>query len=119
MNCYLAKIVYQIICGEGNHTPQFDEQLRLIAADNYPDAFAKATTIGMHDEQSFPNQHQQLVQWKFINVCELYRMADYADGAEMYSVIKEVANPDTYIHQVHQKAKELLQEDVGSLMQAF
>ena len=30
MKWYLAKIVYRIICGEGNHTPQFDEQLRLI-----------------------------------------------------------------------------------------
>ena len=34
MNWYLTKIVYQIICGEGNHTAQFDEQLRLIAADD-------------------------------------------------------------------------------------
>ena len=32
MNWYLAKIVYRIICGQGNHTAQFDEQLRLIQA---------------------------------------------------------------------------------------
>ena len=115
MNCYLAKIVYQVICGEGKHTPQFDEQLRLIAADNYDDAFEKATDIGLRGEQSFPNYRQQLVQWKFINVCELYCTADYADGAEMYSAIKEVANPDMYIKHVHQKAKQLLQKDFGLL----
>ena len=34
MNWYLAKFVYRIVCGNGNHIPQFDEQLRLITADN-------------------------------------------------------------------------------------
>ncbi|MEP7129294.1 MAG: DUF4288 domain-containing protein, partial [Chitinophagales bacterium] len=29
MNWYLAKIVFRIICGDGLHQPQFDEQLRL------------------------------------------------------------------------------------------
>jgi hypothetical protein len=28
MRWFVAKIVYQIICGNGNHMPQFDEQLR-------------------------------------------------------------------------------------------
>ena len=32
MNWYLAKIVYRILCGEGEHTAQFDEQLRLVSA---------------------------------------------------------------------------------------
>ena len=118
MNCYLAKIVYQIICGEGNHTPQFDEQLRLIAADNYTAAFEKATKIGYHDEESFYNQFQKLVQWKFINVCELYCMDDYADGAEMYSCIKEIADPRMYINQVQKKAAQLQQQDFQLLMHA-
>ena len=43
MKWFLAKIVYRIICGSGNHTPQFDEQLRLIEADSEEDAFKKAT----------------------------------------------------------------------------
>ena len=34
MKWYLAKIIYRIICGEGIHTPQFDEQLRLIHAED-------------------------------------------------------------------------------------
>ncbi len=29
MKWYLAKLVFRIICGEGNHTPQFDEQFVL------------------------------------------------------------------------------------------
>lgn len=39
MNWYLTKIVYRIICGQGNHTAQFDEQLRLIQADSAQEAF--------------------------------------------------------------------------------
>ena len=46
MKWYLAKIVFQIICGEGMHTPQFDEQLRLIEAANEDLAFEKASTLG-------------------------------------------------------------------------
>jgi hypothetical protein len=46
MNCYLAKIVYRIICGEGKHMPQFDEQLRLIYAEDDFHAFQKARIIG-------------------------------------------------------------------------
>ncbi|MEJ0081220.1 MAG: DUF4288 domain-containing protein [Puia sp.] len=41
MSWYLTKIVYRIICGQGNHTAQFDEQLRLIEADNSQEAFEK------------------------------------------------------------------------------
>jgi hypothetical protein len=118
MTSYLAKIVYQIICGEGNHTPQFDEQLRLIAATNYSAAFEKATEIGYHDEHSFQNHFQKLVQWKFVNVSELFCIADYADGAEMYSCIKEIPNPKFYIDEIHKKAKRLQQEDIYFLMQA-
>ena len=41
MKWYLAKIVFQIICGDGKHTAQFDEQLRLIAAADEDEAFGK------------------------------------------------------------------------------
>ena len=46
MNWYLSKIIFRIICGEGRHTPQFDEQLRLIAATDEQQAFEKAMAIG-------------------------------------------------------------------------
>ena len=46
MNWFMAKIVYRIICGEGDHTPQFDEQLRLIVADNEEEALKKGYAIG-------------------------------------------------------------------------
>jgi hypothetical protein len=46
MNWFLAKIIYQIICGDGDHTPQFDEQLRLVQAESKLKAIQKAKQVG-------------------------------------------------------------------------
>ncbi len=113
MKWYLAKIVFQIVCGEGSHTPQFDEQLRLISANDNEAAFYKAQTIGEQEQESFYNQQQKLVQWKFINVPELYCLSGQIDGAEMYSRIREVYQADNYINEVHEKAERVL---VGELI---
>src|ERR1700743_3636152 len=97
MNWYLSKIIFRIICGEGQHTPQFDEQLRLIAAEDEEEAFARATLIGGQETDKFYNHDQQLVQWAFVGVSELYRFSGLLDGAEMYSRIQETDDPDAYI----------------------
>jgi len=107
MNWYLAKLVFRIICGEGQHLAQFDEQLRLVSGDDKEEAFRKAQSIGTQEEETFYNQQQQLVQWQFINVSELYRLSDLIDGAELYARIEEKENADAYIHIVHQKAENI------------
>lgn len=104
MNWYLAKIVFQIICGDGDHQAQFDEQLRLIQAPNKRTAFTKAAEIGQTEEDLFLNIHQQPVHWKFVNVSELYRMEELLDGAEIYSKIKEPEEGEHYASLVHNKA---------------
>src|SRR5688500_12495847 len=108
MNWYLAKIVFRIICGDGDHTPQFDEQLRLVSAGNKEKAFHKANTIGRQEEETFFNSKQQLVQWQFVNVSEIYRLSELIDGAEMYSRIEEREDAEAYIHIVNKKAANIL-----------
>lgn len=56
MNWYLTKLVYRIICGQGNHTPQFDEQLRLIEAGHSEEAYEKAVALGEREQDQFFNQ---------------------------------------------------------------
>jgi hypothetical protein len=107
MNWYLSKIIFRIICGDGDHTPQFDEQLRLIHAANEEEAFRKATTIGEQEQDGFYNHEQKLVQWKFINVAELYKLSGLLDGAEVYSRIQETDDPDSYIEFTHRKAAHI------------
>lgn len=110
MNWYLAKIVYRIICGDGDHTPQFDEQLRLIAASDEAEAFTKAIDIGEREQDAFYNRKEQLVQWKFVQVPELYPLSQLVDGAEIYSRINEVDNAAAYINFVHRRAAAITEK---------
>lgn len=107
MNWYLAKFVFRIVCGEGNHTAQFDEQLRLIAARDKEEAFRKAQQMGKTEEETFVNLKEQLVHWQFINVSELYLLSNLIDGAELYSRIEEKDNADAYVYTVNQKAENI------------
>jgi len=107
MNWYLAKMVFRIVCGEGEHTPQFDEQLRLVTANSKEEAFTKAQELGHAEQETFYNRKEQLVQWQFINVSELYLLSDLIDGAELYSRIEERDNAESYIYTVNQKAENI------------
>ena len=107
MNWYLGKLVFRIICGEGNHTPQFEEQLRLIAAADRQEAFQKAKHIGKAGEEVLVNVKEQLVQWKFINVSELYKLNGWIDGAELYSRTDESDDAENYIAFTNRKAADI------------
>lgn len=110
MNWYLAKITYHIICGDGNHTPQFDEQLRLVEADNELNALKKAKQIGEKEQINFLNRKQKLVQWKFVGVSELNPLPEFMDGAEIYSRVQETGDADAYIRFTRGKSAHLLTE---------
>ncbi len=107
MKWYLAKMVYRIVCGDGAHLAQFDEQLRLIYANSEHEAFIKGLSIGKKEEETFYNQKQQLVTWRFINVSEIHSLSPLTDGAEVYSRINEVDDANAYCSFVHTKANEL------------
>ena len=117
MNWYLAKIVYRIVCGDGGHTPQFDEQLRLIHAPTKEDAFYKAQQTGKKEEETFYNLKQELVQWQFINVSELYKIGEMIDGAELYSRIEEKDDGDRYTEIINKKAQGIIHSDSHHLLQ--
>ncbi|MFI5134956.1 MAG: DUF4288 domain-containing protein [Chitinophagales bacterium] len=106
MKNFLAKINYQIICGNGNHTAQFDEQLRLISAMKEEDALEKANLLGIQEQDSFINEQRRLVQWKFINVSELYEV-DSSDGAEVWSCITEQDSAELFIEGIKRKSAAL------------
>ncbi|MBO9570698.1 MAG: DUF4288 domain-containing protein [Chitinophagaceae bacterium] len=118
MNWYMAKIVFRIICGEGQHTPQFDEQLRLIGAQNEAEAFEKAKAIGENDQETFLNQKNQVVHWKFINVPELYKLS-LTDGAEMYSRVQETEHAGNFIDAINKKADHILAAFSKKISPAF
>lgn len=107
MNWYLSKIIYQIICDKGIHTPQFDEQLRLIYAEDDLHAFYKARLLGEKEQDNFLTHHNKPVAWKFIDVPEIHKLNNLVDGVEMYSVIKEEHNADDFIKTTKLRARHL------------
>ncbi|HMU45203.1 MAG TPA: DUF4288 domain-containing protein [Chitinophagaceae bacterium] len=107
MDWYLVKVVFRIICGDGEHTAQFDEQLRLIKATSKEEAFHKAQMLGLKEQEVFFNQQEQLVQWQFVSISELYRLDKLEDGAELYSRIEEQDNAESYMHIIHAKAEQI------------
>ena len=115
MKWYITKLIFQIICGDGNHIAQFDEQLRLIEASNEDEAFSKAEALGISETEMFYNQKDQLVQWKFVNISELYQLS-LIDGAELHSKISEVDDDFSYISLVNAKAEQIKQKQSHKLL---
>lgn len=104
MNWYVAKIVFRIISGEGNHDAQFDEQLRLINAESDKQALEKATRLGQACQDSFLNNKKQPVRWEFIDVAEINQLNELADGTELYYQIQEPADADLYMAWAHHRS---------------
>ena len=111
MNWYMAKLVYRIVCGDGRHQPQFNEQLRLITAEDALHAFYKARLIGERETTATTN-NKIPVKWKFIDVTEILPIEKFTDGAEVWSCINEDTDAETYIRNTQQKANTLLQEGI-------
>ncbi|HOX82807.1 MAG TPA: DUF4288 domain-containing protein [Chryseolinea sp.] len=103
MNWYISKIVFSIENTQASKS-QFDEQLRLVAANSTEEAFMKARTIGLNEEEIFYNSKQNEVKWEFINVSEIIPLNKLENGIELYSRIHETEEARTYINFIHQKA---------------
>jgi hypothetical protein len=107
MNWYLVKMVFQIICGNGNHKPQFDEQLRLIAAVSKNEAIEKANCFSKLEQQPV----SELVQWKLIAITDVYPFTNLIDGAELFSTITETDHATLYIHTAQLKEKNCIAQE--------
>ena len=108
MNWYLVKMIFQIICGNGGHKPQFEEQLRLVLANDEEEAIAKTNCIALQEEETFLNESKQLVQWKFIAATDIYPLQTGMDGAALFSRISEEENATMFIHATKLRSQDLL-----------
>ena len=108
MDWYIAKLIFQILSGEGSHAPQFDEQLRLLKASDWHEALLKAQALGSQEECRFQNQQKQWVQWKFVNITELTCLGTLEDGRELHYQITEPENAGSYLRKIQQQALALV-----------
>lgn len=110
MKWFIGKLVFSVTTGNGNHTPQFDEQLRLIEAQDLNQAFIKARLIGGREEQAFMTEDLNAVRWQFIDVSDLKELSEFSDGMELYSRIHETENAETHITFIQHCAERILQQ---------
>lgn len=108
MNWYLVKLVFQVLRSGGNHTPQFEEQVRLIRADEVNWAYEKATVIGWLEQGCFLNNSEAHIEWKFIDVAEVYPIDNPEDGVLLYSSTEEPMDAVAYSQVIRQKAQRSL-----------
>lgn len=104
MNWYAVKMIFRIISGDGSHTAQFDEQLRLIGAAGEQAAFEKANSIGSNEQADFLNHRKETVRWEFIAVTEINMLSNLTDGVELYYKIQETTNAAAYINTAKQRS---------------
>ncbi len=107
MKWYLAKFVYQVISENRTLSPRFDEQMRLIRADEFEWAKEKANILGRLGECSFLNERKESIQWKFINVVDLISISSMEDGDELYSSTEQPENVSHYLAKMNSKASRL------------
>ena len=107
MKRYLAKLMFNINIDNGNHSSQFDEQVRVIESRSLEDAFFKARTIGKREEETFTNNDNQLVNWQFIDVSEVYPLEDLKDGDQVYSSTRKIKDTSSFISYIRQKSMEI------------
>lgn len=94
------KLIYQVTCAKGNHTLQFDEQLRLVYAEDHLHVFYKARLIG---ESVNTGNVLSCVEWKVVDVNESHVLTELTDGAELHSKVVEEEETERYIGHIQKK----------------
>lgn len=96
MKWFAVKYVYQIVSGEGNHTPQFDEQVRLLLSRSISEALLKAQGLARQFQESFKNIRGEQVSWEFVGIAGLHEIETPEDGVEVTSVIHEPKDAEAF-----------------------
>lgn len=109
MEWYVAKMVYQVVNSKKSHTPQIDEQYKLIQADDRAWAWEKATILGKLGECKLEGVEQGSVQWKFIHIVDLLEIGELKDGVELFSDTDEPENIEEYMAVSELRAKRVME----------
>ncbi len=94
MKSYTAQIIYRIKCNE-NTTEQYDEQWRLIFADDEQGAIHLAREIARQEESAFADRHGRIIEWQFVAVKDIQEVP-LTNGSLLFSQLKEatpIASP--------------------------
>ena len=105
--------------GKDEKLVQFDEQLRLVFAEDDLQAFTKAQRMGEREQYVLPLLKEQSLSWKFLFVTDLYKLENMTDGAEVFSRITDADDGDNYQHQVQLKSGYLFEQCTEQFLQSI
>ncbi|RDC55684.1 DUF4288 domain-containing protein [Pedobacter chinensis] len=107
MKWFAINLIYQVISGEGKHSPQFNEQTRLIKAADSFNAIRKAQQNAGKFNLPIKNSAGDLVVWKFVAIGGILAVDEPADGVEVNSKIIEPESSKTYLAKLKHRNKSL------------
>lgn len=119
MNWYLAKLVFRITCGQGNHKAQFDEQVRLIQAGHSGEALEKARRLAVEETHAEAALPAGTVRWNLVDIPELFLLKGMADGAELISRVTEEENGPLFEEIIRRRAAMLRYNVEHQILEAF
>ncbi|MCF8449498.1 MAG: DUF4288 domain-containing protein [Taibaiella sp.] len=87
MKSFTAQIVYRIECN-GLHTDQYEEQWRLVFAEDEQNALAEARVAGLGEETTFIDRHGRTICWRMLAVKDL-QPVELVNGGLLFSKVHE------------------------------
>lgn len=112
MAWYISKIVFRIVIDE-KPTSQFDEQIRLVEAENMEEAFAKAQQIGLQEQETFLSVNQQECKWIYLGTTHLNLLNALQDGIQFFSLTNDAEEADSYANFVIERTKIFTPKSTG------
>lgn len=88
MKSFAVHIIYRIVC-EDVASEQYEEQWRILFAEEERTALEEARKLGLQEECSFIDRHGRTIRWEMIAVKEI-REVNVQHGALIISTVKEV-----------------------------
>ena len=103
-NWFIVKLVFEIEHQNTEAQTQFDEQWRLIMAEDSLEAHEKAVLIGSAESETITKLDGSILDWKFLSVTDILPFSAESDGSEIFSRVETSDNPKNYLRSVIAKA---------------
>lgn len=107
MKWFAVNCIYQVICGEGYHSPQFNEQIRLFLATDRLEALEKVNQHAGKFNVPFKNCAGETVLWEFLGIGSLTEINEIKDGVEVASKILEPKSLENYLENLEHRTRLL------------
>jgi hypothetical protein len=88
MRSFTAQIIYRIEC-EGLPTDQYEEQWRLVYAEDERQALNMARESGKNEESTFIDRQGRTMCWRMVAVKDL-QPVELKNGGLLFSMVREV-----------------------------